>query len=175
MTPKTDPHALALALAPFLPAWRVAPQDPDCDHGASLLGPAGARLWLSCDWRGKVEIAGSFPLRPNGQTYCPPKEAYGRIAFDPKRAPQALARDIERRCIAVYLPAYEKALADVQADANARQQAARVAALLGERFRVEPGSQGTDGDIPNLPRGRRMLPDDRARLRGVWTHGLVSD
>ena len=112
---------LAEDIAAHLPeGWRAGkPVESDWGPSRSATiehrdGPVVSLYWDS--YRKHVSCSGRYPLRDGNQ--CSPSswgalrydETEPRIRFSPTRKPQALARDIERRLLAQYLPLYRECL-----------------------------------------------------------------
>ena len=157
------PHELAIHIAPHLSSaassaaggrWRVTGLQED--HGARLTldgGPHdGASLWLTINRHdGRAEVGGTFPMLDSGRYYSPKKEEYARIGFDAQRDARAIARDIERRCLTVYLGAYAKACAYRDREKVSRAHARQAGYALAVAGRCDARPQGTDGQVVLFP------------------------
>lgn len=146
---RVDARTLAGRLARHLAGWTLDSSDADAmdQSAARMLGPEGASLWIRVD-RNRAEVAGRFPMTPQGRCYCPEKDEYGRISFDATRDPASLAREVGRRCLAVYLPAFARAKTRIQAEEKARRDAVAMMARIANRFpdAGEPRQQN-DGSL----------------------------
>lgn len=110
---QVDMLALAGAIFAHLPGWTVEPRNPDVDDYAPprmtyvrIKHVSGARCSISrSTWPPECNVSGYWPRLgdPNtGAEYAPRDRP--RASFSPFRDPKALAKDIERRFLAVYLP-----------------------------------------------------------------------
>ena len=182
---RVSARTLADRLARHLAGWTLDSSDADdMDQSAArMIGPDGASLWIRVD-RNRAEVSGRFPMTPAGRCYCPEKDEYGRISFDATREPTALAREVGRRCLAVYLPALAKAKTRIAAEDKARRDAVAMMARIANRF-PEAGEprQQNDGSLKlwHLPRVYclTVTPHDEGpratfQIEGV-TEGLAVD
>lgn len=123
MLDRTAPIATALGAG-----W-VATPDDGWHAGVTLTGPSDERIHATADdWRkanaGRLFLCGSFPDEFTGHLHGTPAT---RISVDGGRAPEAIARDIERRL----LPAYREALTIArQRKAESDEVAARQHAVM---------------------------------------------
>ena len=165
-TERLDVRECAVRLAPHLSAlaasalrWRVHhygdDRDDSRDHAQLVVTTEGpetaARLYLSADG-GRIHVSGCFPMLESGRIYSPPgKDDYGRITLDAKRDAKVLAREIERRCFSVYLPAYRQAMAYVARDGASRKGARDAAAIIAATAGCEPRKQGGGDGVDLFP------------------------
>jgi hypothetical protein len=151
---QVDMLALAGAIFAHLPGWTVEPLDPDVDDYAPprmtyvrIKHASGARCSISrSTWPPECNVGGYWPRlgdQQTGEEYAP-RERPG-ASFSPFRDPGALAKDINRRFLSVYLPEWEtqrqkRDEAGVVAD-RAHRLAVELGAVLGEN----PREQGRGG------------------------------
>lgn len=153
---KNDVTATELArlLAPHFPDWTLVVERLDyVPHVAYLERPDGARLAMRVESSGaekgrRAEIYGIFPCLPGTscQRYTPAQAEARRIGVSVTRPPEAIAREIERRLLPVYLPAYARAVCYCvkrdELDAAGVEAARRVAFALGEGERAPTELRG---------------------------------
>ena len=119
MSADINVQELAEAIAAYLPGGWQAGKPVESDWGpassATICYEDGPVINLYYDsYRKHVSCCGRYPQRDGG--YCSPSswgalkhgEPEPKIRFSPTRKPKALARDIERRLLADYLPLYYK-------------------------------------------------------------------
>lgn len=141
--PQSGAYELAASIAQQLagPArWtavRHATMDETGQRYAELVrAEDGAELGVTVGGyraEGRVFFRAHWPKYKDGSQYTP--REYLRITCSVGRDPRKLARDIERRLLADYEPAYHAALADVRASdaaaAGAADAAQRIAQAIG--------------------------------------------
>jgi hypothetical protein len=130
-----DMTQLAQRVAVFLPDW--TPESNDNNLVGILRRPDGAGIYLRATHpyatNCRIEVSGLYPPRHN------PQGPRHTISISPKRAPQDMAEDIQRR----FLPAYDRLYAECLAAAeNERRRlqdkietTQRLANLLGVAYR----------------------------------------
>jgi hypothetical protein len=146
-TDRTDPTAyeLAVRIAAHMtgPArWTARRRETMDDQGkrfAELVRPEdGAELGVTVGGyhnEGRATFRAHWPKYADGQQYSP--RTYLQITCSAGRDPQALARDIERRLLSEYDPAYRKALDEVRAS----DAAAGIAWHAAERIAEAVGAE----------------------------------
>lgn len=147
------------------PDWRYAPTDDHGFRGCRIIGPQGASIAF---YPGNRILA--TPVYPcDGERSMSAKQ-WGVIdhaakdlqfTFDPSRRPAAIARELHRRVIALYLPLYA---ATLMLQAKRELERARMCALEQELTALPKfyGSMHRDPDCPTI------------RLRDVDTfHGEI--
>jgi hypothetical protein len=152
--PKPDPYALAQRIAAHLvgPGRWVATRDPSLEPNerrgyAELRRETdGAEIGVSLDGyhqEGRVTFRAHWPKFKDGRQWTPRK--YFSITCSAARDPRALAREIERRLLVDYEPAYREALDYVlKSDAaanDARCTAERIAVAIGAELPREGSYQ----------------------------------
>jgi hypothetical protein len=90
---------------------------------------------------GRVTFRAGWPRFRDGTAYVP--REYLSIKCSARRAPAALAREIERRLLAAYDPAYREALDYVRASDAAAGEAARAAERLAAAIGAELPKRGS--------------------------------
>lgn len=134
-----DLLALVRSIFAHLPGWTVEDPDPDRDDEPNLRNvrvshTSGARLYVHrSDWPPEINIGAYWPRRGDPQTgeeYAPRERV--RISFSPFRAPEVLAKDINRRFVSVYLPEWEKQRATCDEATRQADTAHQLAVVLGD-------------------------------------------
>ncbi|MGH7296200.1 MAG: hypothetical protein ACRELB_14760 [Polyangiaceae bacterium] len=98
---------------------------------------------------GRATFRAHWPKYADGQQYSP--RTYLQITCSAGRDPQALARDIERRLLSEYDPAYRKALDEVRASDAAAGIAWHAAERIAEAVGAElPGAHPNNGGAVRL-------------------------
>ena len=122
---------LAHRIAAHLPGWHVT-----TEHDVSYLVRAdGARIVIPA-WRqrGRVSFVGCWPRYADGSNYYATRDRF-EITCSETRSPEAMARDIQRRLLPGYDPAFAEALAFVEKHdgfaGDASTVARRIAAVVG--------------------------------------------
>lgn len=151
---------LATSLEPLLDGWRV---DLGTDAAGErydwvdLVRGDGARVRLTVGGfraEGRVTLRGCWPRYRNGNGYSGGKSH--AITCDASRPPAAIAREIARRLLPAYLPAYEEArrwVAEHEEHADeAHAVAARIAAVVGGELAESKSRPGEQVRIRREPR-----------------------
>ena len=170
---------LAEQIAAHLPGWQARPQRGS-DYGhcryATIKHDGGGLIQLYYDsYRKHVSCSGRYPER-NGRSCSPSdwgvlrySEAAPAIKFSPTREPKALARDIERRFLAKYLPLFaacqsrkgeHEAAEEDRSTYLARYAAACGGKVRGEKIHLYCEDDGMMGDV-------QVQTDGGARI-DVW-------
>jgi hypothetical protein len=173
-TTTLDPSAyeLAVSIAKHMtgPArWAAKRRETMDDNGkryAELVRlDDGAELGVTVGGyrqEGRATFRAHWPKYHDGQTYSP--REYLSVTCSARRDPKALAKDIERRLLAEYDPAYKRALEEVRAsDAAAGvawQAAERIAEAIGAELPA-PERRPNNGAAVSLHR----LPDEVYNLK----------
>jgi len=105
-----DMHLLAQRIAPYLRDW--TPESNGNDLVSILRRPDGAGIYLRAmrpyATNNRIEVSGDYPTGHN------PTGPRHTISISPKRMPQDMAADIQRR----FLPAYDRLYAECLAAAD---------------------------------------------------------
>jgi hypothetical protein len=162
-TPEPAAYELASRIAEHMtgPARWIARRretmDPDTRFAELARLEDGAELGVTVGGyrqEGRVTFRAHWPKYRDGQTFSP--RTYLSISCNAARDPEALARDIERRLLADYNPAYRNALDEVRAsDAAARvawDAAERIARAVGATL-PEPERRPNNGAAVRLHGG----------------------
>jgi hypothetical protein len=147
-TAANNAYELATQMAPYLPGpaqWTAAPSPHDANdrHFALLVRDADAAeisLRLGAyRQEDRVIFRAGWPKYGDGRTYTP--REYLSITCAVSRDPKALAREVERRLLVTYDPAYRAAREDVRASdgaaADAWSAALRIARAVGAELPVD--------------------------------------
>lgn len=131
-----EPGGLALhakLIASHMDGWTAVPGEaPHADPQANLHGPDGMELLLRCGptWqvsaRNRLVITGLFRDCNNWK----PRDTRTHITVSQDREPEAAAREIERRLLPVYGPAFEHATGRAASWRAAEDQRDRMVAVL---------------------------------------------
>ena len=99
------------AIATFLPGWTV--QEKEESVGLYLVNADGASLFIRHDWKRKerLDISGNAPLDKNNQFPYGWNHDAHRISVIETKTPAQIAKEITRRLLPDYLPAYAAAVA----------------------------------------------------------------
>jgi hypothetical protein len=146
--PEPTAYELAVSIAQHLtgPArWTAARRETMDDDGKRYAELTrledGAELGVTVGGyrsEGRVTFRAHWPKYKDGQQYTP--RDYLHITCSAGRDPNKLARDIERRLLVDYDPAYRKALDDVRASDAAAGEAWRTAERIAKTVGAElPG------------------------------------
>jgi hypothetical protein len=162
--PEPTAYELAVSIAQHMtgPArWTASKRETMDDNGkryAELTrGEDGAELGVTAGGyqsEGRVTFRAHWPKYKDGQSYTPRKEGYLHITCSAAREPGKLARDIERRLLAEYDPAYRKALDEVRAS----DAAAGIAWRTAERIAQAIGAALPRPESHNRPRNGAAVP-----------------
>lgn len=158
-----DVQQFAKDVAEHLEGWTLRDRAADeSKTWANLDGPNGASISFRDEGKGKVEVNPSY-IRYKGSQYPskwevkPSESLPGSISVGAARGPNAVAKDIKRRLIDLYLPVYElgrKSLAEYKAYEAAKQAVVNeFAALVNDdepnedadsigRYVYKPGHEG---------------------------------
>jgi hypothetical protein len=151
-------YELATHMAPHLPGaaqWTAAPSPHDAnDPNFALLvrGADAAEISVRLGayrQEDRVIFRAGWPKYTDGRTYTP--REYLSITCLVSRDPKALAREVERRLLVTYDPAYHAALEDVRASDRAAADAWSVAQRIARAVGAE-------------------LPEDRHRCNSAAVH-----
>jgi len=184
----SDLKAFTLTVAEHLPGWEFdAAYWEEYQHVARLVNPGipGAKVYMQCS-RGRAEISGGYP-----EGFHPSSEQRVTITVNMERDVAAVARDIERRFLGLYLDSFyaavEAAYRMVQAQARARDVADELAAIMGcsarhdretssiwsnhGTFRITCGSDGPYISVERLYSISIEMAKEIARIFARSNHG----
>lgn len=153
------PAIVTAILAHLDPSWSLEKREETCANYAALVHTSGARLGirLSHQTPPRLEIHGwNAPARHAGRVDVP------SISLAATRPADVLAREIQRRMIDAYLPAYQRALAEV---AEYEADAARDLALAVELGKRGGSSGPFRADRLYLPHGTARVSNGKAYMR----------
>src|SRR5258708_6593089 len=138
---------------------RISPDGDELRWNADLVRDADGAAISICigGYRneGRVTFRPTWPKYGDGTSYTP--RAYPSITCSAERHAKGLAREIERRLLVDYNPAYRAALDEVRASDAARGEAWRAAERIARSIGVE---------LPREASHRRQRNGDAVELRG---------
>jgi hypothetical protein len=103
---------IAEEIAKYMPGWRA-----DSSTLVRVVDGASVTLYVEADGPvldpdERIEIAAGWPTYSNGERYH--SDRYLKITVSAKRSAESIAGEIERRLLPQYLPAYVRAVADIE-------------------------------------------------------------
>jgi hypothetical protein len=160
--PEPTAYELAVSIAQHMtgPArWTASKRETMDDNGKRYAELTriedGAELGVTVGGyrsEGRVTFRAHWPKYKDDQVFSP--REYLHITCDARREPNKLARDIERRLLVDYDPAYRKALEEVRASDAAAGEAWRTA----ERIARAVGAALPRPESPNRPKNGAAVP-----------------
>lgn len=147
MDMERDILSLVEEIAGKLPGgWAVKERcDERVCRWANIRRPDGAGIHLGMDWREKkLCVSGCFPRAQNGQDFGPYRGRVN-IGVSPDRGAEAIARDIARRFLPLYLEQHEEALKQEALHKDAVTKARAVAVRLAKVLNVPAPDKNGDG------------------------------
>lgn len=135
--------AVAAAIVAHLPGWtlqlRTGADADDNRHYARATREDGAALVFSVSTYPALRLhaSGDLPRDYQNREVEPRNYERPRASFDVTREPAKLAREIERRVLAVYLPAFAWAQAEVQRRAGVEKLQRQLADDLAAAIRSD--------------------------------------
>jgi hypothetical protein len=163
-TPESTAYELATSVAKHMagPArWTAKKRtlDEDGRRYAELTRAGdGAEIGVAVGGyrkEGRVTFRAHWPKYKDGQTFTP--RSYPEITCSTARDPKALARELERRLLPDFDPAYQAALDEIRTSDARAAEAWRAAERIAEAIGAEP---------PREPRHRQHTNGAAVELRG---------
>lgn len=93
------------------------PEDNENWWYRNLVMPDGVRFSLMYRSDGRITADGNWPRDNNGKSHMPISNDRSHIGMSVEKAPEKIARDIEKRFLPEYIPVYWKMVASAK-DAN---------------------------------------------------------
>jgi hypothetical protein len=145
---------IAAEVVRHLDGWELVQRDERYSHFATIRRAegdyAGAEITFSVSSHGadagRCSIGAVWPRLSNGQHYTPRKDEVRRISVNGERSSVEIAREVQRRLLPAYLPAYSRAVSYLAACAAEEDAAKRVLATLASILGEEVATTRRSGE-----------------------------
>lgn len=161
---------LAAAIVGHMPGWSVEPKNDDYgDHGARIANTDGVRLYVRHDApRKRLEFQAAYPYR-NDIYFRDGEVSRAEITVSAERAPEAIAKDVLRRCVPDATEGFKKWNEAIEKQDAAYAKHADVVRELVEEFPELHGNSSRHANDREMRELRWYGNNDSGN-----THGKVS-